>query len=122
MYIVINGESLASALNNAIDAMVTDDRSRPDVISAMGSAAGIESGTVNSIISGSINCPPISRLEGFAEALNVSMSSLQSAAEDDGCSYDLEGNCDLNRKNELIANSSSSRIHEMPRLHFNKKG
>lgn len=82
------GARLASTLNSAIDAMVTDDRSRGDVIAAMGSAAGISSSTVGNIISGTnINCPPLGRLEGFAEVLSVSMATLVSAAESDGCTY-----------------------------------
>ena len=41
------------------------------------------------ILSGTIDCPPRSRLEGFAELLGVSVNRLIRAAEDDGCSnYD----------------------------------
>ncbi len=43
------GASLASALNSRIDAMATGDRSRGDVIEAMGSAAGISASTVNQL-------------------------------------------------------------------------
>ncbi len=59
-----------------------------DVTNAqLGTAAGISESTVGQILSGSIQCPPRRRLEGIADALNVSVSSLIAAAEKDGCSY-----------------------------------
>lgn len=98
------GARLASLLNNAIDAIDSseeDTRSRADVISAMGSAAGISAGTVNQILDGDINCPPLNRLEGFASVDGLpALSSQRSAAESDGCEYDDEGQaraCVLNR-------------------------
>ena len=55
----------------------------------LGEAAGISGSTVGGILSGTIDCPPRSRLEGFAELLGVSVNRLIRAAEDDGCSnYD----------------------------------
>jgi hypothetical protein len=84
---IIKGEALAALLNRLIDAMVNEDRSRSEVIASMAEAAGIESSTVNQILSGTINCPPIRRLQGFARALNTSLGRLRSAAERDGCSY-----------------------------------
>jgi len=82
------GESLASALSSAIEAAITDDTDRAAVIERMGSEAGIDAGTVNQILAGEINCPPLDRLEGFARALPAaSLSELRSAAESDGCSY-----------------------------------
>lgn len=88
------GASLASFLNKQIDALEDDDTSRADIIAGMASAAGIDSGTVNSILSGSINCPPIRRLQGFAGYLDVSIDSVVSAAEKDGCDYE-RGTCSL---------------------------
>lgn len=53
----------------------------------LGNAAGISADTVGQIISGEINCPPMERLQGFAEELGVSVQSLVDAAEEDGCTY-----------------------------------
>lgn len=86
----LKGARLATILNTAIDGMTDDDTSRGDVISQMARAAGIASGTVNQILAGDINCPPLNRLEGFADVLGVSMSRLQGAAESDGCEYVAE--------------------------------
>jgi len=87
---VIKGDQLAALLNTLIEALVTDDRSKTDIVEDMASAAGISSSTVNQILSGSINCPPIDRLEGFASVLSSSVSRLVTAAERDGCEYDNE--------------------------------
>lgn len=87
---ITNGASLASSLNSAIDSMVTDNKSRGDIIDDMASAAGISESTVGQILSGDVNCPPIDRLEGFASVLNVSMKSLEDAAGRDGCEYSVE--------------------------------
>ena len=81
------GAGLSRLLNDLIDGMVNDDRSRADIIESVASAGGIEPGTVNQILRGDIDCPPLDRLEGFAEALGVSMSRIISAAESDGCEY-----------------------------------
>lgn len=81
------GDSLGSALDRMIDAMVDDDTSRADVVAQLARAGGISSSTMNQIINGSITCPPERRLAGFARVLGVSLSSLISAAEKDGCSY-----------------------------------
>ena len=81
------GETLAMLLNDAIG----DGDDRADTIDMMATAAGIEASTVNQILDGEIDCPPMDRLEGFAEALSgVSLSSLMEAAESDGCSYTEE--------------------------------
>ena len=77
------GDSLAARLNELIG---DDDRSSK--IDRMAGAAGIDSSTVNQILNGSINCPPMNRLEGFARSLNVSVDTLTDAASADGCSYE----------------------------------
>ena len=82
------GSKLASRLSSIIDSKVTDSRPRSDIIAAIASAAGISESTVNQILNGSINCPPRERLSGFASALSVSLSSLITAAEGDGCNYE----------------------------------
>lgn len=92
---VIKGRSLAAALNRGIAAwMESNDGSRADAIAGMGRAAGIGPDTVNSILSGSINCPPEQRLRGFSRFLGISMSSLQTAANADGCNEAEENQYD----------------------------
>jgi len=86
------GASLAARLNELIDEQVNDNTDRSEIISRMASAAGIEPGTVNQILNGSINCPPIDRLEGFAEALGTSLESLTRAGNRDGCNYNANQN------------------------------
>ncbi len=81
------GESLAGFMNRRIEKLATGSKTRQDVIGAMGSAAGIDPGTVNQILNGSIDCPPIERLAGFAKALGVSEDQIRSLAEKDGCKY-----------------------------------
>ena len=77
------GDSLAARLNELIG-----DDDRTGTIDRMASAAGIDSSTVNQILNGSINCPPMNRLEGFARTLSVSVDNLIEAAGRDGCNYE----------------------------------
>lgn len=84
------GERLAQVLNDRIDDLVDDDTGRADIIARIGNAAGIEPGTVNQILDGSINCPPRNRLNGFARVLGLALSRLIDAAEEDGCDYSEE--------------------------------
>lgn len=86
------GATLARVLNEAIDETVTDDRSRGDVIADMASAAGISANTVSQILNESIDCPPLQRLEGFAEVLPLTQTQIINAAEADGCEYGTENN------------------------------
>lgn len=94
------GAALAALLNDAIDGIDSsdgDDRSRSDVISQMASAASISEGTVNQILNADIDCPPLSRLRGFASVSGIpSLSAQRERAERDGCEYgeaaDLEAN------------------------------
>ncbi len=82
------GEALGNTLDRLIDQVAADrDQTREDIIAEMADAAGIEVSTVNQIIAGEINCPPIERLQGFADVLDVDVATLTSAAEDDGCDY-----------------------------------
>lgn len=67
-----------------------DDEDSSAVVAAMASAAGIEAGTVSQILNVDIACPPLERLEGFAEALGVAVERLVTAAEEDGCEYNME--------------------------------
>lgn len=88
------GRSLAKLLNDRIDDMVTDDRSRSDIVASMASAAGITAGTVNQILDGDIGCPPERRRRGFAEAMDISLSRINSAMETDGCTVGEESAAD----------------------------
>ena len=100
----LKGTGLAELLNSEVDAQVDDDTSQADVVAQMARAAGISSGTVNEILNASINCPPLRRLEGFAEVLGVSMARLRTAAEADGCEYADDGKalyCRLIKKDEV---------------------
>jgi 2'-5' RNA ligase len=58
-----------------------------EIIARMAQEAGITGETVNTILRGEINCPPIERLEAFSRILGVSIKELRSAAEKDGCVY-----------------------------------
>ena len=59
-------------------------------------AAGVDEDTMEQILDGEINCPPRERLEGLAGLLDVPVSRLTDAAEEDGCDYseDDEGDDD----------------------------
>lgn len=86
---VQNGSSLASALQAKIDMILAEDEesSQAEIVESIAEAAGIDAGTVNQILNGDINCPPLERLEGFASALSMSMDEIVTAAEADGCAY-----------------------------------
>jgi len=92
------GQSLGSALEDAIDALVDDDTPRSEIIQRMADATGepdaargaggqLTPSTVGQIVRGEINCPPNSRLEAFASVLGVSVDTLRSAAREDGCEF-----------------------------------
>jgi ATP-dependent protease ClpP protease subunit/transcriptional regulator with XRE-family HTH domain len=86
---VKNGTSLAAALQAKIDEMLAADEEMTQamVVDMMAEAAGIDAGTVNQILRGDVNCPPLERLEGFASALKMPMTEITTAAEADGCVY-----------------------------------
>ena len=79
------GMTLADTLNAAIG----DDDDRSDIIESLANEADIEASTVNQILSGEIDCPPMERLEGFARALDISLETLTDAAMEDGCEYEM---------------------------------
>jgi len=56
--------------------------------SDLAEAAGVEVSTMRSVLSGEITCPPMARIEAWAQALNVSIGELRRAAERDGCSFE----------------------------------
>ena len=102
------GMNLADTLNEIIG----DDDDRTDTIESMASEAGIEASTVNQILNGEIDCPPMNRLESFASALGVSVQSLVDAAAADGCAYDMEGDEDM----EKAVNSRKTKTVEIENL------
>lgn len=89
-----NGEQLGNLLDRAIDQAVDDGdyENRTDAKEAAADEAGIAVSTLDSILAGDINCPPLKRLEGFASALPVSVDDQINAAENDGCEYDEDNN------------------------------
>ncbi|WP_157862483.1 ClpP-like prohead protease/major capsid protein fusion protein [Nitrosococcus halophilus] len=86
------GTRLAAVLNGRIDALTDEDTSRSDIIAEMAREAGIREDTVNQILNGSIDCPPLNRLEGFSQTLEMPLADLRSAAEADGVNFGEEGN------------------------------
>lgn len=84
------GSKLAALLERAVESKASEDMPRADLIDRMGVAAGVDGETVNEIINNTIECPPETRLSGFAEVLDVSLQSLKDAAEEDGCEFDSE--------------------------------
>jgi len=86
------GTTLAQNLDQEITSMTqgSEDMSRADVIGEMASEAGIDESTVRSILGDSpeIDCPPRSRLEGFARAFGIDTETVVGWARSDGCSYD----------------------------------
>lgn len=81
------GTKLAAALKRAISEMESEDKPRAQIVAGMGRSAGIDAGTVNQILEGSIDCPPVGRLRGMARALDISVEALTRAASQDGCEY-----------------------------------
>lgn len=88
MGVQIKGARLRALLDPAIERLMESrDWTRAQVVEAMGEAAGIDSGTVNQILtegSGGINRPPPGRLRGFARILpGVTFAQLNDAAAAD---------------------------------------
>lgn len=81
------GAGLADVLETAIEELVDDDTPRSTVIDDLAAAADIDADTVEEILAGDINCPPLERLESFADTLGISVDTLLDAAEGDGCTY-----------------------------------
>ena len=91
----VRGQSLASTLEDAITDMAGDDMSESDIQFEMADAAGIEGSTLDGILGAEIECPPLERLEGFADVLDIDLDTIVAAAENDGCEYDRSGcSCD----------------------------
>ena len=59
------------------------DKSRSDVVEEIATAAGVETSTVNDILTGNIEAPPEERLQGFSDVLSVSMEDMMEAMGED---------------------------------------
>ncbi len=106
------GAKLAAALNRAIDAKAGDG-DRAAVVASTASAGGIDAGTLNQILNGSIDCPPLERLQGFARSLGVGVGTLTGAARGDGCEYgEREEAMADERKNRHAEGTVSADFHE----------
>lgn len=79
-------------LNNLIKKKADkSNKSTADIRRDMGEKAGIDKDTVDNIITRGIKCPPIERLKGFAQALDVSEDTIINLFKDDGCNYTDKG-------------------------------
>lgn len=84
----VRGDTLARLLRDLRD-------ERGITTAELGAAGGIDESTMSAILSlgdpeFQIACPPVSRLQGFAEVLNVPLSRIMAAAAADGCEYASE--------------------------------
>jgi len=88
------GDTLARLLNREIDDLAeSEDVDRSEIISRLATAAGIDESTVGQILRGEIECPPMERIEGFAEVLprDVTIERLRRALRADGCNVEEDG-------------------------------
>lgn len=82
------GRALGAELRKIIADKETEDVSRADLIRRGAAGGQIQPGTMNQIVRGDIDCPPLPCLTGIAKGLGVSSSRLRQAAERDGCDFD----------------------------------
>lgn len=85
------GQKLAASLNKLIDAKVSDDMSRSDIVGTMARTVDMDLEDIDQILQGELLCPPLDRLDGFAEVLGTTVSELRISAEADGCDYSERG-------------------------------
>jgi len=107
------GSTLANTLADAIADM---DMERADAVDAMADAAGIEDGTVNTILEGEIQCPPADRLAGFAEVVDMSEEELMDAAREDGCSFGDSSEENMSDQEEELRATLQQKNEEIARL------
>lgn len=81
------GEVLGGVLSEMLP---RDPVDRAATVSRLAEAAGISESTVQQILRGEIQAPPIERLEAFARVLRVPLDRLVAAAEQDGGTYERE--------------------------------
>jgi len=87
------GEALGSFLADAVADAVAEadeDVDEDDIVDDIASTAGMDRSTIEAIIDGDIECPPIERLEAFAEHVPATVAEMVEAADEDGCEYDVQ--------------------------------
>ena len=114
------GKNVAKLLNDRIDDLVTDERPQSEIVAAMGREAGITAGTVNQILNGDIDCPTEPTKRGFAEALDIPLSRINSATEQDGCTVGEEAAADDPGESKGDKGMGGSRLGDVLQgnLHF----
>lgn len=88
---VTKGEHLANTLNN----LIGDAENKDEIIEAMSNACDRSVQTIEQLLAGEVECPPMDVLEGCAKGLtdagiSVDVDTLVKAAEADGCMYEDE--------------------------------
>jgi hypothetical protein len=88
------GSNISRVFEAAIDELVNREENpipRADIISRVAAEAGIEETTVNQIVSGSIDCPPMERIMGIARGMpNINTEEIEQAWGADGCAMPEE--------------------------------
>lgn len=79
------GEALPALLNEAIDAMATDERDRTTVIAEIADEVGLSTAHFGRMLTGHINCLPSSEIQAIADALNIDAAVIRNATLEDGC-------------------------------------
>lgn len=82
------GARLGRLLTEQIDKISEESGdTKEEIMERAGTRAGISGSTVGQIVDGSIQCPPLNRLAGIADALGMGRRTLLRAAESDGCEF-----------------------------------
>lgn len=79
----VNGANLGTLLTQMITDQITNDRPRRTIIKSMADQAGTSTDKVKSIIAGDVEFLPHRWLQGFAQALDVSVWDLMIASDRD---------------------------------------
>ena len=86
------GVQLGNLIVTELESRDLTEEERLDLVDRLANEAGISESTMGQIIRGEIECPPFERLQGISEVLSISLESLVSAGEGDGCNYDTTEN------------------------------
>ena len=79
----VNGANLGTLLTQMITDQITNDRPRRTIVKSMADLAGTSTDKVKSIIAGEVEFLPHRWLQGFAQALDVSVWDLMLASDKD---------------------------------------
>ncbi len=117
-----NGRQLGSLIDELVEGQVNDDEgvTRADVIERIAGSTGRDAGTINGIIDGDPDCPPLEVLSGIASALDTNADRLRQAAESDGCSYEAESEAE-NRGRKKKDDDDDSMRHNDDDLAYQNK-